>query len=259
MLLISRTTNALTNMSTTEQTTKKNFTNYKVFGFWLAKCFKDQGIIDQDGHDAWIKAQEIHGTKEAQEEFYGKFFESIPAITQEIKDLVKTTKIENKVNDKQAKKDAAKAAKLAEKEAAKAEKLAEKEAAKAEKMAAKELAKAEKLADKEATKAEKLAAKSEKMVKILEKKLSKKVKKDNLTTVSDSDAEEAPSRPTTPVMEESNEHVDEVTTPVAKEIVDETGNTVRPEYGPTAFSEGPANYISQYLIRELSNKIFWQF
>ena len=38
-----------------------------------------------------------------------------------------------------------------------------------------------------------------------------------------------------------------------EEIVDETGNTVRPEYGPTAFSEGPANYISQYLIRELSN------
>lgn len=209
-------------MSTTEQTTKKNFTNYKVFGFWLAKCFKDQGIIDQDGHDAWIKAQEIHGTKEAQEEFYGKFFESIPAITQEIKDLIKTTKIENKVNDKQAKKDAAKAAKLAEKEAAKAEKLAEKEAAKAEKLAAKELAKAEKLAEKEATKAEKLAAKSEKMVKKLEKKLSKKVKKDNLTTVSDSDAEEAPSRPNTPVMEESNEHVVEVTTPVAKEIADET-------------------------------------
>ena len=198
-------------MSTTEQTTKKNFTNYKVFGFWLAKCFKDQGIIDKDGHDAWIKAQEIHGTKEAQEEFYGKFFESIPAITQEIKDLVKTTKIENKVNDKQAKKDAAKAAKLAEKEAAKAEKLA-----------AKELAKAEKLAAKEATKAEKLAAKSEKMVKKLEKKLSKKVKKDNLTTVSDSDDEEVLSRPNTPVMEESNEHVVEVTTPVAKEIADET-------------------------------------
>lgn len=198
-------------MSTTEQTTKKNFTNYKVFGFWLAKCFKDQGIIDQDGHDAWIKAQEIHGTKEAQEEFYGKFFESIPAITQEIKDLVKTTNIENKVNDKQAKKDAAKAAKLAAKEAAKAEKLA-----------AKELAKAEKLAEKEATKAEKLAAKSEKMVEKLEKKLSKKVKKDNLTIVSDSDTEEAPSRPNTPVMEESNEHVVEVTPPVAKEIADET-------------------------------------
>ena len=171
-------TNAFTNMSTTEQTTKKNFTNYKVFGFWLAKCFKDQGIIDQDGHDAWIKAQEIHGTKEAQEEFYGKFFESIPVITQEIKDLVKTTKIENKVNDKQAKKDAAKAAKLAEKEAAKAEKLAAKEAAKeaakAEKLATKELAKAEKLAEKEAIKAEKLAAKSEKMVEKLEKKLSRK-------------------------------------------------------------------------------------
>ena len=60
------------------------------------------------------------------------------------------------------------------------------------------------------------------MVKKLEKKLSKKVKKDNLTIVSDSDAEEAPSRPNTPVMEESNEHVVEVTPPVAKEIADET-------------------------------------
>lgn len=37
-------------------------------------------------------------------------------------------------------------------------------------------------------------------------------------------------------------------------ITDETGNTVRPEYGPTAFSEGSANYISEYLIRTLSKK-----
>tara|TARA_B110000977_G_scaffold40851_1_gene55022 strand:- start:809 stop:2323 length:1515 start_codon:yes stop_codon:yes gene_type:complete len=37
-----------------------------------------------------------------------------------------------------------------------------------------------------------------------------------------------------------------------REIVDETNNTVRPEYGPTAFSEGSANYISEYLIRKLS-------
>lgn len=36
------------------------------------------------------------------------------------------------------------------------------------------------------------------------------------------------------------------------EIVDETNNTVRPEYGPTAFSEGSANYISEYTIRKLS-------
>ena len=74
----------------------------------------------------------------------------------------------------------------------------------------------EKLAAKELAKVEKLAAKSEKMVEKLEKKLSKKVKKDNLTTVSDSETEEALSRPNTPVMEESNEHIDEVTPPVAK-------------------------------------------
>ena len=41
-------------------------------------------------------------------------------------------------------------------------------------------------------------------------------------------------------------------------ITDETGNTVRPEYGPTAFSEGSANYISEYLIRTLSKKGIYQ-
>ena len=207
-------------MSTTEQTTKKNFTNYKVFGFWLAKCFKDQGIIDQDGHDAWIKSQEIHGTKEAQDEFYGKFFESIPAITQELKDLTKATKSANKDNDKQAKKDAAKAAKLAEKEAAKAEKIAEKEAEKAKKLAAKELAKAEKLA----SKAAKLAANTEKIANKLEKKLSKKVKKDDLT-VPDSDVEENSSRPSTPLIEGPIETVSEVAvveSNATKEVNDET-------------------------------------
>ena len=37
-----------------------------------------------------------------------------------------------------------------------------------------------------------------------------------------------------------------------REIVDETNNTVRPEYGPTAFSEGSANYISEFTVRKLS-------
>jgi hypothetical protein len=41
-------------------------------------------------------------------------------------------------------------------------------------------------------------------------------------------------------------------------ITDETGNTVRPEYGPTAFSEGSANYISEYLIRTLSKQGIYQ-
>ena len=213
--------NAFTNMSTTtEQTTKKNFTNYKVFGFWLAKSFKDQGVIDQSGYDSWIKTQELHGTKEAQDEFYGKFFESIPSITQELKDLTKATKSANKENDKQAKKDAALAAKLAEKEAAKAEKLAEKakklaekEAAFAEKLAAKGRANNEKKLEKKLAKlaanAEKLAANSEKIVDNLEKKLSEKVKNDDLI-VPDSDVEENSSRPSTPLIEEHIETVSEV-------------------------------------------------
>ena len=41
-------------------------------------------------------------------------------------------------------------------------------------------------------------------------------------------------------------------------ITDETGNTVRPEYGPTAFSEGSANYISEYSIRKLSKQGTYQ-
>lgn len=37
-------------------------------------------------------------------------------------------------------------------------------------------------------------------------------------------------------------------------IVDETGNSVRPDYGPTSMSEGSANYISNYTIRKLINE-----
>jgi hypothetical protein len=173
--------------TTTEQTTKRNYANYKVFGFWLAKSFKDQGIIDQTVYDTWIKSQELHGTKEAQDEFYGKFLESIPTITQELKDLTKAEKESNK--------EAAKAAKIAEKEAAKAAKIAEKEAAKAakiaEKEAAKEAAKAEKLAQRKAAKE---AAKSE-------KKMTKDVEKAESTIVADSDDEKTSTRPSTPVLD----------------------------------------------------------
>jgi hypothetical protein len=173
--------------TTTEQTTKRNYANYKVFGFWLAKSFKDQGIIDQTVYDTWIKSQELHGTKEAQDEFYGKFLESIPTITQELKDLTKAEKESNK--------EAAKAAKIAEKEAAKAAKIAEKEAAKAakiaEKEAAKEAAKAEKLAQRKAAKE---AAKAE-------KKMTKDVEKAESTIVADSDDEKTSTRPSTPVLD----------------------------------------------------------
>jgi hypothetical protein len=173
--------------TTTEQTTKRNYANYKVFGFWLAKSFKDQGIIDQTVYDTWIKSQELHGTKEAQDEFYGKFLESIPTITQELKDLTKAEKESNK--------DSAKAAKISEKEAAKAAKIAEKEAAKAakiaEKEAAKEAAKAEKLAQRKAAKE---AAKAE-------KKMTKDVEKAESTIVADSDDEKTSTRPSTPVLD----------------------------------------------------------
>jgi hypothetical protein len=37
-----------------------------------------------------------------------------------------------------------------------------------------------------------------------------------------------------------------------RQIVDETQNTVKPEFGPTAFTEGSANYISEYTVRKLS-------
>lgn len=94
--------NAITNMSTTEQTTKRNYANCKAFGFWLAKSFKDQGVIDQTVYDTWIKSQELHGAKEAQDEFYGKFLESIPTITQELKDLTKAEKESNKEDEKAA-------------------------------------------------------------------------------------------------------------------------------------------------------------
>jgi hypothetical protein len=43
-----------------------------------------------------------------------------------------------------------------------------------------------------------------------------------------------------------------------REIVDETNNTVRPEYGPTAFSEGSANYISEFTVRKLSQYGIYQ-
>ena len=36
-------------------------------------------------------------------------------------------------------------------------------------------------------------------------------------------------------------------------ITDETGNSVRPAYGPTAMAEGSASYLSDYLIRKLIN------
>ena len=196
-------------MSTTEQTTKRNYANYKVFGFWLAKSFKDQGIIDQTVYDTLIKSQELHGTKEAQDEFYGKFLESIPTITQELKDLTKVEKESNKEAEKAAKiaeKEAAKAAKIAEKEAAKAAKIAEKEAAKAAKIAEKEAEKAAKIAEKEAAKETAKAVKLAKRTAAKEtakavKKMTKDVKKAESTIVADSDDEKTSTRPSTPVLD----------------------------------------------------------
>ena len=181
-------------MSTTEQTTKRNYANYKVFGFWLAKSFKDQGIIDQTVYDTLIKSQELHGTKEAQDEFYGKFLESIPTITQELKDLTKVEKESNK--------EAEKAAKIAEKEAEKAAKIAEKEAAK-------ETAKAVKLAKRTAAKETAKAV----------KKMTKDVKKAESTIVADSDDEKTSTRPSTPVLDTEEPQVVVEEVPVVVEEV----------------------------------------
>jgi hypothetical protein len=217
-------------MSTTEQTTKRNYANYKVFGFWLAKSFKDQGIIDQTVYDTLIKSQELHGTKEAQDEFYGKFLESIPTITQELKDLTKVEKESNKEAEKAAKiaeKEATKAAKIAEKEAAKAAKIAEKEAEKAakiaEKEAAKETAKAEKLAKRTAAKETAKAV----------KKMTKDVEKAESTIVADSDDEKTSTRPSTPVLdtEEPQVVVEEVSVVVEEPqvVVEEVSVVEEPQ------------------------------
>jgi len=197
-------------------TKKKSFTNYRVFGFWLANHLKEDGVIDVEMHKALLDAQQIFGAKDAQEEFYGKFFTSLPEVTKDLKEHVKSSAQSSKAATKLAEKEAAKAAKLVEKEAAKeaakaekaeklAAKLAEKEAAKAEKLAAK-------LAAKEAAKAEKLAAK--KAEKLVEKKAAKVVEK------------EEDERPGTPLLvEEEYEEVEESssvkTDPIMKGLLEE--------------------------------------
>ena len=204
-------------------TKKKSFTNYRVFGFWLANHLKEEGVIDVEMHKALLDAQQIFGAKDAQEEFYGKFFTSLPEVTKDLKEHVKSSAQSSKAATKLAEKEAAKAAllaaKLVEKEAAKAEKAeklaakeAEKEAAKAEKLAAK-------LAAKEAAKAEKLASKlaakeAAKAEKVVEKVVEEVVEK------------EEDERPDTPLLvEEEYEEVEESssvkTDPIMKGLLEE--------------------------------------
>jgi hypothetical protein len=214
-------------------TKKKSFTNYRVFGFWLANHLKEEGVIDVDMHKALLDAQQIFGAKDAQEEFYGKFFTSLPEVTKDLKEHVKSSAQSSKAATKLAEKEAAKAAKLVEKEAAKeaakaekaeklAAKLAEKEAAKAEKLAAK-------LAEKEAAKAEKLAAKLaakkaakvEKAEKLVEKDAAKAEK-----VVEEVVENEEDERPGTPLLvEEEYEEVEESssvkTDPIMKGLLEE--------------------------------------
>lgn len=211
-------------------TKKKSFTNYRVFGFWLANHLKEEGVIDVDMHKALLDAQQIFGAKDAQEEFYGKFFTSLPEVTKDLKEHVKSSAQSSKAATKLAEKEAAKAAKLVEKEAAKeaakaekaeklAAKLAEKEAAKAEKLAAK-------LAEKEAAKAEKLAAKlaakkAAKAEKLVEKDAAKAEK-----VVEEVVENEEDERPGTPLLvEEEYEEVEESssvkTDPIMKGLLEE--------------------------------------
>ena len=72
-------------------TKKKSFTNYRVFGFWLANHLKEEGVIDVEMHKALLDAQQIFGAKDAQEEFYGKFFTSLPEVTKDLKEHVKSS------------------------------------------------------------------------------------------------------------------------------------------------------------------------
>ena len=231
-------------MSTTEQTTKRNYTNYKVFGFWLAKSFKDQGIIDQTVYNSWIKTQELHGTKEVQDEFYGKFFESIPTITQELKDLTK--------GEKESNKEAEKAAKIAEKEAAKAAKIAEKEAAKAakiaEKEAAKEVAKAERLAQRKAAKE---AAKAE-------KKITKDVEKVESTIVADSDDENTSIRPNTPVLdtEEPKVVVEEVSVVETTKIIEAETDKLMDGLLQEVLADSAAELSKEEYVEEVGEALY---
>jgi hypothetical protein len=210
-------------------TKKKSFTNYRVFGFWLANHLKEEGVIDVEMHKALLDAQQIFGAKDAQEEFYGKFFTSLPEVTKDLKEHVKSSAQSSKAATKLAEKEAAKAAKLAaklvEKETAKAEKaeklaakLAEKEAAKAEKLAAKlaekEAVKAEKEAAKEAAKAEKAEKEAAKAEKEAEKVVEKVVENED------------DERPGTPLLvEEEYEEVEESssvkTDPIMKGLLEE--------------------------------------
>ena len=185
-------------------TKKKSFTNYRVFGFWLANHLKEEGVIDVEMHKALLDAQQIFGAKDAQEEFYGKFFTSLPEVTKDLKEHVKSSAQSSKAATKLAEKEAAKAAKLVEKEAAKeaanaakaeklAAKLAAKEAVKAEKLAAK-------LAEKEAAKAAKIAAKEAAKVEKVENEEDERPGAPLLVEEEYEEVEESSSVKTDPIM-----------------------------------------------------------
>ena len=120
------TANDMSSPQQSADTKKKNFANYRVFGFWLANHLKAEGLIGAETCETLITAQETFGPKDAQEEFYGKFFAALPDVTKDLKELAKSSTI----SEKQAEKAAKVAAKAAEKEAAKAAKVAEKKASK---------------------------------------------------------------------------------------------------------------------------------
>ena len=66
------------------ETKKKNFANYRIFGFWLANHLKDEGLIDVETCGKLIGAQKTFEAKDAQEEFYGKFFAALPDVTKDM-------------------------------------------------------------------------------------------------------------------------------------------------------------------------------
>ena len=78
------------------ETKKKDFAKYRIFGFWLANHLKDEGLIDVETCGKLIGAQKTFEAKDAQEEFYGKFFAALPDVTKDLRELAKSSIISEK-------------------------------------------------------------------------------------------------------------------------------------------------------------------
>lgn len=83
------------NISSPHQSTdskKKNFTNYRVFRFWLANHLKEEGLIGVETCNTLNTAQKTFEAKDAQEEFYGKFFAVLAEVTKSHRMMLKKSR-----------------------------------------------------------------------------------------------------------------------------------------------------------------------